>query len=318
MTPLLSVGGLTVHYPGTARPAVQDVSFQLEPGATLAIVGESGSGKSTVALAIARLLNPAVSVRAAELTFEGLDLLTLRRSAMRSLRARRIAMVFQSPFGSWNPTRTIGAQLTDGLKAAGVWPHGRERLLALLRRVGIDDPERRLDDYPHRFSGGMLQRTMIAGALVARPSLLIADEPTSALDTTVQAEILDLIEELRDDHRLALILISHDLGVVARVARTTQVLYGGRTVERAATRELFRHARHPYTQGLLAAIPGLDTPRKTRLPAMRPGPLDDRGCPFVSRCPHAEDRCRQVPPELRQVDGAAVACHLAAPAGSPS
>lgn len=318
MTPILSVQGLTVHYPGAARPAVQDVSFQLQPGATLAVVGESGSGKSTVALAVAQLLNPTVSITAAELTFEGRDLLSMRRSARRSLRARRIAMVFQSPFGSWNPTRTIGTQLIDGLRAAGLWPQGRDRLLGLLRRVGIDDPERRLDDYPHRFSGGMLQRTMIAGALVARPSLLIADEPTSALDTTVQAEILDLIEELRDDHQLALILISHDLGVVARIARTTLVLYGGRTVEQAATDDLFDHAAHPYTRGLLAAIPSLQAPRKTRLPAMRPGPPDGDGCLFLPRCPHAEERCRHEVPVLRPAGRVEVACHVVAPGRTPS
>ncbi|MEV7232170.1 ABC transporter ATP-binding protein [Polymorphospora sp. NPDC051019] len=311
MTAILSARGLTVRYPGARRPAVENVSFDLSAGSTLAVVGESGSGKSTIALAISRLLDPAVEIRADLLTFEGRDLLTMDRAGLRRLRARRIAMVFQSPFGSWNPTRTIGAQLTDGLRAAGIWPSGRDRLLTLLRRVGIHEPADRLRDYPHRFSGGMLQRAMIAGALVARPSLLIADEPTSALDTTVQAEILDILDELRDEHQLALMLISHDLGVVARVASSTLVLYGGRLVESGPTTALYRNAGHPYTRALLAAAPRLDGPRKVRLPALAPGPVVDHGCAFAPRCPQAESRCAETTPGLRPVSGLNVACHLA-------
>ncbi|WP_283137983.1 ABC transporter ATP-binding protein [Rhizohabitans arisaemae] len=315
MSPILSVRGLTVRYPGTARPAVEGVGFDLEPGATVAVVGESGSGKSTVALAVSRLLGPAVAVRAETMTFEGRDLLGLGREELRRLRAGRIAMVFQSPSGSWNPTRTIGAQLVDGLRAAGRWPERRDALVALLSRVGIHDPESRLNDYPHRFSGGMLQRAMIAGALVTEPSLLIADEPTSALDTTVQAEILEILDELRAERDLAMILISHDLGVVARLARHTLVLYGGRTVERGPTAEIYRHRGHPYTQGLLAAVPRLDGPRKTPLPAMAQGPVAHSGCVFAPRCPRAEDRCRTSEPALRPVGGIEVACHLAGEPG---
>ncbi|GAA1004331.1 ABC transporter ATP-binding protein [Acrocarpospora pleiomorpha] len=311
MSPILSVRGLTVCYPNADQPAVDGVGFDLEPGATIAVVGESGSGKSTVALALSRLLNPAVSIRADALTFEGQDLLGLRREALRRLRARRIAMIFQSPFGSWNPSRTIGAQLVDGLRAAGLWPDRRERLLELLKRVGLDDPERRLGDYPHRFSGGMLQRAMIAGALVTEPSLLVADEPTSALDATVQAEILEILDELRKEQNLALMLISHDLGVVARVAQHTLVLYRGQVVESGPTAALYRHAGHPYTQGLLAAVPRLEGPRKTPLPAMPQGTATRGGCVFASRCPRAEDLCRTSAPSPRHLNGTNVACHFA-------
>lgn len=311
MSAILSVRGLTVRYPGSARPAVDDVSFDLEPGQALAVVGESGSGKSTIALAVSRLLNPAVSITASRLTFEGQQLLSLRREQLRRLRGRRIAMVFQSPFGSWNPTRTIGRQLIDGLTAAGLWPREKQRLLDLLTRVGIDDPQARLEDYPHRLSGGMLQRAMIAGALVSRPSLLIADEPTSALDTTVQAEILDILDELKERENLALMLISHDLAVVARVAERTLVLYGGRAAEAGPTSTLYERPLHPYTRGLLAAIPTLDGPRKQPLPVMKQGKVSGAGCGFCTRCEWAAEVCEHTVPALRPVGSAEVACHLA-------
>lgn len=307
----LSVRELSVRYPGADRPAVSAVSFGVSRGETLALVGESGSGKSTIALAIARLLNPSVAVSAAELDFEGRDLLSMNRRELRRLRGAGIAMIFQSQAGSWNPTRTLGVQLRDGLRASGIWPEGRVRLLDLLRRVGIDRPEDRLEDYPHQLSGGMLQRVMIAGALVARPSLLIADEPTSALDTTVQAEILDVLDEMRAEYDLALVLISHDMGVVARVASRTIVLYGGYAVEAAATRDLYRAAHHPYTTGLLTSIPTATGPRKADLPTLRPGPVSARGCGFSTRCPNVVERCRTEVPAVRPVGRTEVACHRA-------
>jgi oligopeptide/dipeptide ABC transporter ATP-binding protein len=311
MTALLRVRGLTVRYPGSGRPAVRGLDAELDRGQTLAIVGESGSGKSTAALALTRLLPRDVEVHAEELVFEERDLLRLGPSALRELRGRRVAMVFQDPAGSWNPTRTIGAQLRDGLRAHGLDEDGRGRLLELLARVGLDDAERRLADYPHRFSGGMLQRAMIAGALASRPSLLIADEPTSALDSTVQAELLELLTELGAEAGLALLVISHDLGVVARIAARTVVLYAGKPVETAPTRTLFAGARHPYTVGLLTSIPRLHDPRKAALAAMRPGPVAPAGCPFAPRCPLAVERCAAEEPLPRDVGGSTVACHRA-------
>jgi oligopeptide/dipeptide ABC transporter ATP-binding protein len=308
---LLTVRGLEVRYAHMARPALRGLSFELAAGASLAIVGESGSGKSTAALALTRLLPRDARVRAAEIRFEGNDLARLGRKELRALRGRRIAMVFQDPAGSWNPTRRIGAQLGDGLRAAGLGEEGEGRVLELLRRVGIDRPERRLHDYPHHLSGGMLQRVMIAGALASAPSLLIADEPTSALDATVQAELLDLLAELRAETGLALLIISHDLGVVARVAEQTVVLYAGKAVERAPTQALFTRARHPYTVGLLRSTPRRTQPPKVPLEAMRAGEVAVRGCPFAPRCPLAVERCRVEEPEEREVDTSIVACHRA-------
>jgi oligopeptide/dipeptide ABC transporter ATP-binding protein len=311
VTALLRVRGLEVRYPGMERPAVRGLDLDLDQRETLAIVGESGSGKSTAALALTRLLPRDVRVRADELSFEGHDLLALRPRALRALRGRRVAMVFQDPAGSWNPTRTVGAQLRDGLRAAGLGDAGERRLHQLLARVGIDDPEHRLGEHPHRFSGGMLQRAMIAGTLAAGPSLLIADEPTSALDSTVQAELLALLAELRAEAGLALLMISHDLGVVARLAARTVVLYAGKPVEAAQTIALFERARHPYTAGLLASIPRLHGRRKVALAGMLPGPVAAAGCPFAPRCPLAVERCRAEEPLPREVGASTVACHRA-------
>ena len=308
---LLAVRDLEVRYAQSPAPALRGLSFELAAGASLAIVGESGSGKSTAALALTRLLPRDARVRAAEIAFEGHDLARLPRGELRALRGRRIAMVFQDPAGSWNPTRRIGRQLADGLRAAGLGVQGERRLLELLRRVGIERPERRLRDYPHHLSGGMLQRIMIAGALAAGPSLLIADEPTSALDTTVQAELLDLLAELRAETGLALLIISHDLGVVARVAERTVVLYAGKAVERAPTAALFSRARHPYTLGLLRSTPRRSQRPKVPLEAMRAGEVARTGCPFAPRCPLVVDRCRVEEPQEREVDSSMVACHRA-------
>lgn len=309
--PLLRARGLTVRFPRMDRPALEGFDLDVAAGEGVAVVGESGSGKSTAALAATRLLDPAATTVADELSFEGEDLLTMRPRHLRAVRARRIGMVFQDPSGSWNPARRVGAQLLDGLRAAGFEGDGRERLVTLLRRVGIERPEQRLDDFPHQFSGGMLQRAMIAGALSTGPSLLVADEPTSALDTTVQAELLQLIDELRSQTGIGLVMISHDLGVVTRVADRTVVLYAGNIVEQGPTRRVFEQPTHPYTWGLIASIPRFDGPRKVHLRTVGTGEVAASGCRYAPRCPLAVDRCRDEVPALRQVDGREVACHRA-------
>jgi oligopeptide/dipeptide ABC transporter ATP-binding protein len=308
---LLRVRGLTVRYPGMERLALMGLDLDVMPGEGVAIVGESGSGKSTAALAATRLLDPAAAIDATELSFEGQDLLRMSGRELRSVRARRIGMIFQDPSGSWNPARRIGAQLMDGLRAAGYEGDGRARLITLLRRVGIERAEDRLDDYPHHFSGGMLQRAMIAGALATGPSLLVADEPTSALDTTVQAELLQLMDELRTQTGVGLLMISHDLGVVSRVADRTMVLYAGSVVEQGPTALLFEQPTHPYTWGLIASIPRFYGPRKVRLRTVGTGEVAASGCSYAPRCPLAIDRCRTEVPTLRSVEGRDVACHRA-------
>jgi oligopeptide/dipeptide ABC transporter ATP-binding protein len=310
MLPLLTVEGLTVRYPQAPAPAVAGVSFELRPGGSLAIVGESGSGKSTTVLAATRLLDPDVTVTADRLSFRNEDILSMGKRRLRQLRRSSIAMVFQDPMASWNPTRTIAAQLLDGLTGAAR-RRRRERLVETMRRVGIADPERRLDDYPHHFSGGMLQRAMLAGGVAHGPALLIADEPTSALDTTVQAELLALIDQLRAEEDLALLLISHDLGVVARMAAETVVLYAGWIVERGPTAILLRRPQHPYTIDLLAAIPRLRGPRKVPLRVGRVGDAARSGCAYAHRCTFATEICRLERPPLRLLLGVEVACHHA-------
>lgn len=307
----LVVRGLTVRYTHGKGPAVRDFSTEIRGGDAVAIVGEFGSGKSTLTLAITRLLPPATEVTADDMRFDGAKLAELKGQALRVLRARRIGTVFQSPRASWNPTRKIGVQLIDGLKAAGKWPAGRAQLLHYMGRVGIDRPASILDLYPHHLSGGMLQRIMIAGVLANGPSLLLADEPTSALDTTVQAELLELLAELRREARLSLLLVSHDFGVVSRVAEKTIVLYGGETVETGPTRAMYQVPNHPYTLGLLAAILRLDGPRKVRVPSMAPGSYGTSGCIFAPRCPLAVERCVSERPALRVVGATNVACHRA-------
>jgi oligopeptide/dipeptide ABC transporter ATP-binding protein len=310
MEPLLRICDLTVRYGGAAGPAVDRVSLDVPAGGSVALVGESGSGKSTTALAATRLLAPTTTVTASELSFRGEDLLRMPIRRLRELRRGDLAMVFQDPTANWNPTRTIAAQLLDGLRGAERRER-RARLVETMRRVGIPDPQHRLDDYPHHFSGGMAQRAMLAGGLVHRPALLIADEPTSALDTTVQAELLALIDQLRREEGLSLLLISHDLGVVGRMATDTVVLYAGRVVERGPTATLLRRPEHPYTIDLLSATPRLHGPRKTPLRVGRVGESETAGCPYAARCSFATERSRSERPELRPLGDVAVACHNA-------
>ncbi|HSK57307.1 MAG TPA: ABC transporter ATP-binding protein [Jiangellales bacterium] len=288
--------------------AVDGVSFAVRPGETVGLVGESGSGKSVTALAVMGLL-PDRGVRVdGQVHFDDDDLLTLPRDRMRDIRGRDIAMVFQDPMSSLNPVVPIGVQVTEVLVRHRDM-HGetaRAEAAELLRRVGIPDPERRLKDYPHQLSGGMRQRALISMALACRPRLLIADEPTTALDVTIQAQILELLKELVTETGTALVLITHDLGVVAGLCDTVHVMYSGRVVESAPRRELFADPRHPYTGGLLGSVPRLDAPRGEPLRPIPGSPTDTlpwaQGCAFAPRCAHRVDACTGQPPPL-EVDG---------------
>jgi peptide/nickel transport system ATP-binding protein len=309
-TPLLRVRNLRVRYPGSESAAVDGISFDVAARGSVAIVGESGSGKSTTVLAAMRLLDRSAEVSADSIAFDGSELLELPRGRLRELRRSRLAMVFQDPTASWNPTRTISTQLLDGLRGEARAAR-RTKLAEYMRRVGIQNPEERLDDHPHHFSGGMLQRAMLAGVLAHGPTLLVADEPTSALDSTVQAELLSLIAQLRVEEGLTLLIISHDLGVVARVASETIVLYGGRVMEHGPTRRILREPLHPYTRDLLAATPRLRGRRKVPLVVGRAGEIARGGCPYRNRCVFAIERCATEQPALRPIDGVDVACHRA-------
>jgi peptide/nickel transport system ATP-binding protein len=306
--PLLELRRLAVSFAsdhGTAQ-AVDGVDLSLARGSTLGLVGESGCGKSVTSLAIMGLLPPENSTVRGEILFEGRNLLDLPRRHMQDLRGARLAMIFQEPMTSLNPAYTIGNQIVEviqrhrGLPAA----EARARAIETLRLVRIPSPEKRIDDYPHKLSGGMRQRAMIAMALACGPQLLIADEPTTALDVTIQAQILDLMRGLRRDTGTAIILITHDLGVVAEMADDVAVMYAGQIVERAPVASLFARPEHPYTVGLLGSIPRLDQ-RRDYLPSIE-GRVPDmarppRGCRFSARCPFVEPACRASQPELVEV-----------------
>jgi oligopeptide/dipeptide ABC transporter ATP-binding protein len=289
--------------------AVDGVSFEVHAGETLALVGESGSGKSVTALSILRLLpEPAGRVAGGRVILHGRDLLALPPAAMRRVRGREISMVFQEPMTSLNPVFTCGDQIVEALvlheRMGG--REARSRAVELLRQVGIPAPEQRVAEYPHQLSGGMRQRVMIAMALACRPALLIADEPTTALDVTIQAQILDLLCRLQEELGMAVLLITHDLGVVAETADRVAVLYAGQVVESCDVEALFRRTRHPYTAGLLASLPRLGS-RGHRLRAI-PGQVPDAACfpvacRFHPRCPAALERCRTVDPPLETLDG---------------
>ncbi|MGH7071513.1 MAG: ABC transporter ATP-binding protein [Acetobacteraceae bacterium] len=299
MTALLEIEGLrtTFHQPLGEVAAVDGVDLSLAHGETLGVVGESGCGKSVLSLSIMRLVPPPGRIAAGSIRFEGTDLLSLPSSAMRGLRGNRIAMIFQEPMTSLNPVFTVGRQITEAMRAHDSSLGARtlrSRAIEALGRVRIPTPERRFDEYPHQLSGGMRQRVMIAMALSCQPDLLIADEPTTALDVTVQAEILALLAELQRETGMAIVLITHDLGVVAEVADRVAVMYAGRIVEEAPTISLFDNPQHPYTLGLLGSIPRLDQARDQLLAiegAVPPPFALPPGCRFHPRCVFAVPEC---------------------------
>ncbi len=305
---LLEVDDLQVKFQGELGSvyAVNGVSYRLHEGETLGVVGESGCGKSVHALSMMGLLPVPPANIQGEVHFRGRDLLKLSRDDMRLVRGAELAMVFQDPMTSLNPVLTIGRQITEALKLhLGMdLEQARHRAAELLSMVGIPMADRRLDDYPHQFSGGMRQRAMIAMALSCNPQLLIADEPTTALDVTIQAQILDLVRRLRDKIGMAIIWITHDLGVVAGLADTLQVMYAGFIVERGPVHEVFHDVRHPYTMGLLGSLPRLDK-KHQRLSSIFGSPPDLRtepaGCPFAPRCPFVIDKCHNQHPQLAPV-----------------
>jgi oligopeptide/dipeptide ABC transporter ATP-binding protein len=290
--------------------AVDDVSWDVNEGETVALVGESGCGKSVSALSIMRLVAaPAGRIVGGQIIFKGKDLLKLSEEEMRRVRGREIGMIFQEPMTSLNPVLTIGRQLTEGLEIhIGLSPaQARARATELLSMVGIPDPARRLRQYPHQFSGGMRQRMMIAMALACEPALILADEPTTALDVTIQAQILELMRDLSRRLGVAMLIITHNLGVVARYADRVNVMYAGRIIERGTARDLYANPRHPYTLGLLRSVPRLDEARRARLDPITGQPPDltrlPPGCAFEPRCAFRVERCTREIPPLRPMAG---------------
>ncbi|BCS53780.1 ABC transporter ATP-binding protein [Geobacter sp. SVR] len=305
---LLSIDNLHTCFRTAAGPlpAVNGVSFSIEKGETVALVGESGSGKSMTALSVMRLVPPPGFIRSGSITFDGCDLLSLADQDMRSIRGSRISMVFQEPMTSLNPVLRIGDQLTEPLRLHRALNRTKaaEKATELLQVVGIPAAGDRMRDYPHQLSGGMRQRVMIAMALACDPALLIADEPTTALDVTIQAQILELIDSLRRSVDMGILLITHDLGIVAERSDRTCVMYAGRIVESAPSAELLRHPGHPYTRALLASLPQNAEPGKplATLAGQPPGiTAASRGCGFCDRCPVSLPECRQELPELREI-----------------
>ncbi len=318
MAKLLEVANLSTQFltsAGIVR-AVDDISYDVEEGETVAIVGESGCGKSVGALSILRLIPwPPGRIVGGIVRFDGRNLLELDDSEMREVRGRDIGMVFQEPMTSLNPVLTIGVQLTETMQQhlKMTLEQANARAIELLGMVGISDPERRLAQYPHHFSGGMRQRVMIAIALACQPKLIIADEPTTALDVTIQAQILELMKDLTRRLGVALIIITHNLGVVARYADRVNVMYAGKIIERGTAREIYHHPSHPYTLALLRSVPRMDRPRKEKLDPVQGQPPDltrlDAGCAFRPRCGYRVERCEQSIPTLEAVaPGHVAAC----------
>jgi oligopeptide/dipeptide ABC transporter ATP-binding protein len=319
--PLLSVEHLTTVFDTAAGPiaAVNDVSFEIRPGETLGLVGESGSGKSVTALSIMRLVQPPGRIAGGRIVFNGVDLMKLPEAEIREVRGAAIAMIFQEPMTALNPVFTIGDQIAETLivhrRAAGreAWA----KAIALLEAVKIPDAAARVGDYPHQLSGGMRQRVLIAMALACRPSLVIADEPTTALDVTIQAQVLELLREMKAAFNLSLLLITHDLGVIAGTADRVAVMYAGRIVEEGPVRAIFRQPQHPYTRALLASLPGAADGRRLKaidgsVPA--PGALPS-GCAFTPRCPDRFEPCTSTAPADYAVgDEQRAKCHLHDPA----
>ncbi len=294
--------------------ALNSLTFSVDAGETLAIVGESGCGKSMTALSLLRLLPPGARTVSGSVSLDGVDLLKLSEAEMRKVRGNRLAMIFQEPMTSLNPVMTIGSQVAESLRLhRGLSKHeAASESTELLRQVGIASPAARCREYPHQLSGGMRQRVMIAMALACRPLLLIADEPTTALDVTIQAQILDLLNQVQSDLGMGMILISHDLGIVAENARRTAIMYAGTIVESAPTDELFSNPLHPYTSALLNSLPQRAIPgnRLSTIPGQVPGLTGELpGCGFCDRCPDLNRQCRQVPPPLQEVsNGHLVRC----------
>jgi oligopeptide transport system ATP-binding protein len=311
MEPLLDVKNLKTQFftqDGVVK-AVDDVSFHIMPGETLGIVGESGCGKSITAMSIMRLIpSPPGKIVGGQILFDGEDVMKMSDEEVRSIRGNKIAMIFQDPMTSLNPVLTINRQISESLELhLGMSKsQSRARSIELLKMVGIPNAEERVDQYPHQFSGGMRQRVMIAMALSCNPSLLIADEPTTALDVTIQAQILDLMRNLQQEHNTALMMITHDLGVVAGMTDRIQVMFAGHVVESAPTEELFANPRLPYTVGLLNSIPRLDAVAKAKLEPIRGLPPDlidlPDMCPFLPRCDYAREKCEQQNPPLLEVN----------------
>jgi oligopeptide/dipeptide ABC transporter ATP-binding protein len=305
---LLSVRGLKVRFAtedGTVH-AVDGVDFELDRGKVLGIVGESGSGKSVTAMTILGLTRDKNTRFEGEVEYKGQNLLQLSESRLRDVRGNEIAMIFQDPMTSLNPVYTVGDQIVEAILTheGPTKREAKKRAVELLRQVGIPNPQQRANDYPHQFSGGMRQRAMIAMALSCNPDVLIADEPTTALDVTIQAQILELLDKLRADFDSSVILITHDLGVVAEVADEIIVMYAGRVVERGLKRQIFYDPQHPYTWGLLGSIPRLDRPKPKKLYSIEGTPPSlinlPRGCKFRPRCPHAFEKCQEEPELTRR------------------
>ncbi len=319
MAALLQVENLRTQFrtaAGTVR-AVDGITYTVNEGETVAIVGESGCGKSVSALSVMRLVSePAGRIESGRILYKGRDLLKLSEEEMRDVRGREIAMVFQEPMTSLNPVLTVGRQLTEGpeIHLGMTQADARARAVELLGMVGIADPERRLAQYPHHFSGGMRQRMMIAMALACKPSLILADEPTTALDVTIQAQILELMRSLSRRLGVAMVIITHNLGVVARYADRVNVMYAGRIIEQGSAAEIYAHPRHPYTLGLLRSVPRLDEPRRARLVPIEGQPPDlarlPPGCAFAPRCVYRTARCEAEAPSLAATGAAGhvVAC----------
>jgi oligopeptide/dipeptide ABC transporter ATP-binding protein len=322
---LLDVRNLKTYFytaAGTVQ-AVEGMTYTVRPGETVALVGESGCGKSVSALSVMRLVSaPAGRIVGGQILFQGRDLLALDEESMRHIRGREIAMIFQEPMTSLNPVLSIGRQLTEPFEIhLGMPPEqARQQAVDLLATVGISDPGRRLTQYPHQFSGGMRQRMMIAMALACNPALVLADEPTTALDVTIQAQILELMKDLSRQRGIAVVLITHNLGVVARYADRVNVMYAGKLVEQGSARDVYSDPRHPYTLGLLRSVPRLDEPRKATLHPIGGQPPDlmhlPPGCAFAPRCQYAIDRCRtEVPPLMPVTADHLSACWVAAQLG---
>ena len=314
---LLRVEGLTTHFrtrAGLAR-AVDGVSFAIQPGQIMGLVGESGCGKSVTALSIMRLIEHPGEIAAGSIVFEGTDLVKLEKEEMRAIRGADIAMIFQEPMTSLNPVHTVGSQIAEAVSVHLKLSHraAAEQAIEMLNLVGIPSPERRVHEYPHQLSGGMRQRVMIAMALSCKPKLLIADEPTTALDVTIQAQILDLLHDLQSQFKMSVLLITHDLGVVAEMCQDVAVMYAGQIVEQADVRRLFRSPQMPYTEALLSSIPKFGMTQAQKLATIRgmvPSPLSwPSGCRFAPRCDYRFHKC-DAPPPLFDVGEQGVACWL--------